>query len=57
LGNGLAVLLKDDALRERLASQAKDYVRREFTPEASRRKLEAFYSMIEARAAGGGTSA
>jgi glycosyltransferase involved in cell wall biosynthesis len=57
LGNGLAELLKDDALRRRLAAQAKDHVRREFTPEASRRKLEAFYSMIEARAAGGGTSA
>jgi glycosyltransferase involved in cell wall biosynthesis len=57
LGNGLAQMLKDDALRRRLAAQAKDHVRREFTPEASRRKLEAFYSMIEARAAGGGTSA
>jgi glycosyltransferase involved in cell wall biosynthesis len=57
LGNGLAELLKDDALRRRLAAQAKDHVRREFTPEASRRKLEAFYSMIESRAAGGGTSA
>jgi glycosyltransferase involved in cell wall biosynthesis len=56
LGNGLAVLLKDGALRKRLAAEAKDHVRREFTPEAARRKLEAFYSLIEGRAAGGGTS-
>jgi glycosyltransferase involved in cell wall biosynthesis len=54
LGTGLATLLRDDALRERLAAEAKDHVQREFTPEAARRKLEAFYSMIEARTAGGG---
>ncbi|MGH7579958.1 MAG: glycosyltransferase family 4 protein [Gemmatimonadales bacterium] len=53
LGTGLAALLRDDALRERLASEAKDHVQREFTPEAARRKLEAFYSVIEAHAAGG----
>lgn len=49
LGTGLATLLKDDSLREGLAARAKDHVRREFTPEAAARKLEAFYAMIEAR--------
>jgi glycosyltransferase involved in cell wall biosynthesis len=51
LGTGLATLLKDDSLREGLAARAKDHVRREFTPEAAARKLEAFYSTIEARSA------
>ncbi len=49
LGTGLATLLKDDSLREGLAARAKDHVRREFTPEAAARKLDAFYSTIEAR--------
>ena len=53
LGTGLATLLKDDSLREGLAARAKDHVRREFTPEAAARKLEAFYSAIEARTARG----
>jgi glycosyltransferase involved in cell wall biosynthesis len=57
LGTGLATLLRDDALRGRLAAEAKDHVQREFTPEAARRKLEAFYSMIETRWAGTGTRA
>jgi glycosyltransferase involved in cell wall biosynthesis len=52
LGTGLATLLKDDSLREELAARAKDHVRREFTPEAAARKLEAFYSTIEARSPG-----
>lgn len=52
LGTGLATLLKDDSMREGLAARAKDHVRREFTPEAARRKLGAFYAMIEARLAG-----
>jgi glycosyltransferase involved in cell wall biosynthesis len=47
LGTGLATLLKDDSLREGLAARAKDHVRREFTPEAAARKLEAFYAMIQ----------
>jgi glycosyltransferase involved in cell wall biosynthesis len=55
LGTGLATLLKDDSLREGLAARAKDHVQREFTPEAARRKLEAFYSTIEARLARVGT--
>jgi glycosyltransferase involved in cell wall biosynthesis len=50
LGTGLARLLKDGSLREGLAARAKDHVRREFTPEAARRKLESFYAMIEAHA-------
>ncbi len=50
LGSGLATLLKDDSLRERLAAEAKDHVQREFTPEAARRKLASFYTMIETRA-------
>jgi glycosyltransferase involved in cell wall biosynthesis len=49
LGNGLATLLRDDSLREGLAARAKDHVLREFTPEAAARKLDAFYSAIEAR--------
>jgi glycosyltransferase involved in cell wall biosynthesis len=49
LGSGLAALLKDATLRERLAAEAKHHVEREFTAEAARRKLESFYAMIEAR--------
>jgi glycosyltransferase involved in cell wall biosynthesis len=49
LGTGLATLLKDDSLRKGLAARAKEHVRREFTPEAAARKLEVFYSTIEAR--------
>jgi glycosyltransferase involved in cell wall biosynthesis len=52
LGDGLAALLGDRALRERLAAEAKAYVQREFTPEAARRKLDAFYSRVESLAAG-----
>lgn len=51
LGNGLADLLSDPALRQRLASQAKAYVQQEFTPEAAERKLGSFYSMMELKAA------
>jgi glycosyltransferase involved in cell wall biosynthesis len=54
LGAGLADLLSDPVLRERLAQQAKAYVQREFTPEAAHRKLGSFYSMMESRATGGG---
>jgi glycosyltransferase involved in cell wall biosynthesis len=51
LGNGLADLLSDPALRDRLARQAKAYVQQEFTPEAAERKLGSFYSMMESKAA------
>ena len=50
LGAGLAALLRDPSLRRQLAAEAKDYVRREFTPEAARRKLEAFYARVESHA-------
>jgi glycosyltransferase involved in cell wall biosynthesis len=50
LGGGLAELLSDTALRERLARQAKAYVQREFTPEAAWRKLDTFYRQMESRA-------
>ncbi|MBA3316920.1 MAG: glycosyltransferase family 4 protein [Gemmatimonadales bacterium] len=49
LGRGLAMLLGDPELRRRLAASAKVYVQREHTPQAARRKLEAFYQMTEAR--------
>ena len=52
LGEGLATLLQDPLLRERLAGEAKDYVQREFTPEAARRKLESFYTRVETLAGG-----
>ncbi|HEX2218971.1 MAG TPA: glycosyltransferase family 4 protein [Gemmatimonadales bacterium] len=48
-GRGLAELMADPELRARLASSAKAYVQREHTPEAARRKLEAFYSTMESR--------
>jgi glycosyltransferase involved in cell wall biosynthesis len=51
LGDGLATLFGDPALRQRLASQAKAYVQQEFTPEAAERKLGSFYSMMETKAA------
>jgi glycosyltransferase involved in cell wall biosynthesis len=54
LGNGLADLLSDPILRERLARQAKAYVQQEFTPEAAERKLGLFYSMMESKAARAG---
>jgi glycosyltransferase involved in cell wall biosynthesis len=49
LGRGLATLLLDPELRSRLATSAKAYVQREHTPQAARRKLEAFYATMEAR--------
>jgi glycosyltransferase involved in cell wall biosynthesis len=49
LGHGLAELMADPELRARLASSAKAYVQREHTPEAARRKLEAFYTSMESR--------
>ncbi|HKT59584.1 MAG TPA: glycosyltransferase family 4 protein [Gemmatimonadales bacterium] len=52
LGAGLATLLSDGALRERLGARAKAYVQDEFTPEAARRKLASFYDAMEARIAG-----
>jgi glycosyltransferase involved in cell wall biosynthesis len=54
LGEGLAELLTDPVLRERLATQAKAYVQQEFTPEAAHRKLGSFYTMMESKASGAG---
>jgi glycosyltransferase involved in cell wall biosynthesis len=51
LGRGLVRLFRDPPLRRQLARNAKAFVQREFTPEAAQRKLEAFYSAIEARVA------
>jgi glycosyltransferase involved in cell wall biosynthesis len=53
LGRGLAELMTNSALRNRLASSAKAYVQREHTPAAARRKLAAFYSTMEDRVRGG----
>ena len=50
LGDGLATLLEDRPLRERRAGEAQPNVQREFTPEAARRKLDAFYSSVESAA-------
>ena len=52
LGLGLATLLGDEGLRQRLATHAKEYVQEEFTPEAARRKLGLFYDGMEAKVAG-----
>jgi len=46
LGEGLACLLRDPELRERLAANARELAQREFTPEAFRRKLLAFYEVV-----------
>jgi glycosyltransferase involved in cell wall biosynthesis len=51
-GDGLAHLLSDPVLRSRLATEAKAYVQREFTPEAAHRKLSTFYTMMESKAFG-----
>ena len=51
LGEGLARLLKDPDLRERLAANALQLAQREFTPEAFRRKLLAFYDAVANRIA------
>jgi glycosyltransferase involved in cell wall biosynthesis len=49
LGQGLAALFRDPELRSRLATRAKAFVQREHTPQAARRKLEAFYATMEGR--------
>lgn len=49
LGEGLARLLADRELREGLATRAKEYVQREHTPDAARRKLTSFYDEAERR--------
>ena len=49
LGQGLAALFRDPELRNRLATSAKAYVQREHTPQAARRKLDAFYTAMESQ--------
>jgi glycosyltransferase involved in cell wall biosynthesis len=46
MARGLAGLLRDEVLRERLAGQAKELARRELTPQAFERKLLRFYNQI-----------
>jgi len=49
MARGLARLLRDEVLRERLAANARQLAQRELTPEAFRRKLLAFYRAIAAK--------
>lgn len=49
MGRGLARLLRDVSLRERLAANARAFAQREFTPEAFRRKLLGFYDAVSHR--------
>jgi glycosyltransferase involved in cell wall biosynthesis len=49
LGRGVARLLGDRDLRERLAAGARQLAQREFTPEAFRRKLLGFYDAVANR--------
>jgi len=46
MGRGLARLLRDEVLRERLAAGARRLVQRELTREAFRRKLLGFYHTV-----------
>ncbi len=49
MGEGLAELLRDGALRERLAAKAKEFARRELTREAFEGKLLLFYDSVQER--------
>lgn len=49
LGKGIVHLLKDEALRERLAANARQLVQRDFTMDAFRRKLLTFYDAVSGR--------
>jgi glycosyltransferase involved in cell wall biosynthesis len=52
MGRGLVRLLQDELLRERLASNARQFAQRELTPEAYAEKLSRFYDAV-ARKIGG----
>lgn len=54
MGKGIAYLLKDETLRERLAANARQLVQRNFTLEAFRRKLLTFYDSVAGRIANDG---
>ncbi len=56
-GGALVELLRDEPLRRRLASSARERVSREFTPAARNRKLHAFYDALEAKLADGAVDA
>jgi glycosyltransferase involved in cell wall biosynthesis len=49
MGKGIARLLQDEVLRERLAANARRFAQAELTPEAFRRKLLAFYHAVAER--------
>jgi glycosyltransferase involved in cell wall biosynthesis len=49
MGKGLAELLRDEVLRERLGRAAREHARREFTPEAFAGKVLRFYRSVEER--------
>lgn len=50
-GAGLVRLLEDPRLRDRLARNARERVREQFTPEAFRAKVNDFYDAVEAELA------
>jgi glycosyltransferase involved in cell wall biosynthesis len=52
MARGLVRLLRDAVLRKRLATNAREFARREFTPEAFARKILRFYDSV-ARKIGG----
>lgn len=52
-GEALAALLADSARRERIGSAGRARARLEYTPEAFRRKVLAFYETVERRLHGG----
>jgi glycosyltransferase involved in cell wall biosynthesis len=49
MGKGIVQLLHDEVLRERLATNARQLVQRDFTMDAFRRKLLNFYDALEER--------
>lgn len=53
MARGLVRLLQDEVLRERLATNAKSFARRELTLEAYEGKLLRFYDAIEMKIGGG----
>jgi glycosyltransferase involved in cell wall biosynthesis len=56
MARGMVRLLREPALRERLAREAKWRVRHEYGPEAFQRKLVAFYDRVEWRLADAATA-
>jgi glycosyltransferase involved in cell wall biosynthesis len=52
MGLGLAALLEDEVLRERLADNARELAQREFTPQAFEKKLLCFYDAVVEKTGG-----